>query len=292
MATIMEEFGLRAVQPATPVGLAKVETQGVVSSGELIGIEVEVENFANPNGSLNKVWTMIEDGSLRNNGVEFVSKPIPANYAPACLQYLMHSYLSSDVCFSPRTSVHIHLNVQDLTLPQVQDILMLYTVYEKLFFKFTGRGRARNVYCVPLSDCDLVGGMIEKGYDRVRTWSKYTSLNVLPMQEYGTIEFRHMHGTNDVAKLSTWINLICKLKEYVKANPTKHIRSLIAEMNDDFDFARLLYEIFGDYAGSLKYEGPQELSYLQAKQAMASQQTLRTFMVGASRSSTFFKFKE
>lgn len=292
MPTIVEEYGLRQVEPYTPVALTKVETKGVVTSEELIGIEVEVENYQGGNGNLNRAWAQIEDGSLRNNGVEFITKPIKAIHAPACLQYLMHSYLNTDVCYSPRTSVHIHLNVQDLVLSQVQDIIMLYAVFEKLFYKYAGRGRQKNIYCVPMSDCDLMPHLTDRGHDRLRTWSKYTGLNVLTISNYGTIEFRHMHGTNDVEKLSTWINLICRFKAYVKENSSKHIRSLIAEMNDGFDFPRLMHEVFGDYAAVLRYEGPQEMGHLSAKQALASMQQLRVFMMGASKTSAFFKFKE
>jgi hypothetical protein len=180
---------------------------------------------------------------------EVISKPFEATHAPAMLNYLFNQFLDGkSCCFGPRTSVHVHLNVQDLTRPQALDFVLMYAVYERLFYKFAGRGRQKNVYCVPLADCDLLVNLVDFGETRARDWSKYTGLNTLPIHEYGTIEFRHMHGTTDVRKLTQWINLICKLKEYIKRTPTKTIRSTFASMNDGFDFGALMSDIFGEHA--------------------------------------------
>lgn len=292
MSLIYEDYGLRPVQAGVVAGLKGITCTHVVESSELIGIEVEVENaHVAALANLNKVWTMVADGSLRNNGLEFITKPIPAKDGPLALEYLLKHYLNQECCFSPRTSVHVHLNVQDLTRAQAMDYILLYAVYEKLFYKYAGRGRMKNIYCVPLSDCDLLTYLCEKGETRDRNWSKYTGLNTLPILSYGTIEFRHMHGTFDVAKLSVWINLIVKLKEYIKASTTKQVRGTIAEMNDGFDFQNLMHDIWGKYAGAFKYEGPEELNYLQAKQALATQTTVRTIQQAASKSSLFHSFK-
>jgi hypothetical protein len=270
-----------------------VPSGGPVPSQELVGIEIEVENMqqANPGHDINRVWNIVQDGSLRNNGLEFTTKPIPASAAPVALEYLLKQYLSQECCFSPRTSVHVHLNVQNLQQAQVLDYLLLYVVFEQLFYKFVGKGRQKNIYCVPLSDSNLLANLVDYGETRRSQWSKYTGLNTLPVGEYGTIEWRHMHGTTDVAKLSVWINLITKLKEYVVRVGTKGVRSAIAEMHDGYNFSGLLQEIFGEHAEHLRYEGPKELSYLQAKQAMASYSTTRTVQGNLSPRSSFFTFK-
>lgn len=293
MANIMEEYGLRQVQHHPVAGLSKALPDGVaVTSTEIIGIEVEVENAADRVGQgLNRVWQQITDGSLRNNGIELVSRPIQATAAPAALEHLLKSYLTENCCFSPRTSVHVHLNVQDLTRTQAVDFILIYAIYEKLFYKFTGRGRQKNIYCVPLSDCDLLVYLADNGETRNDGWSKYTGLNTLPIRTQGTIEFRHMHGTFDVAKLSMWINLICKLKEYIKRATTKQIRQAIAEMNDGYDFEGLMNEVFGEYAAAFKYEGPLELNYLQAKQAIGAKTNTRTFVNGGTNAAAFYNFK-
>lgn len=293
MSNIRDTYGIREVAVYKPLGLGEIKAPAVVDSVEVIGIEVEVENFHQRDAGkrIHQAWDVTNDGSLRNNGIEVVSKPIPATFAPVLLQYLFNVYMGAECCFSPRTSVHIHLNVQDLTREQVINLLLLYSVYERLFYKFVGRGRQKNVYCVPLSECNLLNNLAELGETRDGTWSKYTGLNTLPIASYGTIEFRHMHGTTDVAKLSTWINLICALKGHVKRTSTKQIRTAIADMNDGFDFGALMHDIFGVHAGALQYEGPQELTYLSAKQALVSRNVVREFQINMKPSSDFFAFK-
>jgi hypothetical protein len=292
MTTILEGYGLRPVAPVKPLSLNGLDVGGVaVTSSEYIGIEVEVENVRDGRGELNRAWTVTQDGSLRNNGLEIVSKPIAAMFAPQMLTHLFSQYLNEDCCFGPRTSIHIHLNVQDLTLDQALDMVLVYAIYERLFYNFAGRGRQKNVYCVPLFDTDLLVNLVDYGVTRDRNWSKYTGLNTLPLYEYGTIEFRHMHGTTNVRKLATWINLICKLKEYVKRTNTATLRAMIATMHDGFDFGALMNDIFGEYASAFTYEGPQELNYLQAKQALVPRANVRHLALTASRDSAFLKFK-
>jgi hypothetical protein len=100
-----------------------------------------------------------------------------------------------------------------------------------------------------------------------------------------------MHGTNDVVKLSNWISLICKLKEYVRKHSTKEIRTMIAAMYDGYDFSALLQDIFGNLAGTLKYEGPHELSYLQAKQALVPTAYSHNVRRSYNANTAFAKFK-
>jgi hypothetical protein len=291
MPTILEDYGLRPVTPVRPETLMKLVRPGVeVTSQELIGIEVEVENAA-LRKEVNRAWSLTTDGSLRNSGIECVSKPIEARYAPVMLIHLFEECLNKDACFGPRTSIHIHLNVQDLTREQVMDLIFMYAIYERLFYRFAGRGRQKNVYCVPLFDCDHLVNLVDYGPTRSDAWSKYTGFNTLPIREYGTVEFRHMHGTTNVSKLTTWINLICKLKEYVKRTSTKTIRSMISEMHDGFDFGALMNDIFGEHTGALTYEGPQELNYLQVKQALTPRSNVRHMSLTVKKDSAFFEYK-
>ena len=293
MPTIRELYGLNAPKQCVPKALLSgdraIKIDQVVKSQELIGIEVEIEN-TNGNGGLNPVWQTHNDGSLRNNGMEFVTLPIAAEHAPVALYNLFHQYLDSSCCFSPRTSVHVHLNMQDSAPEKVIDLVLMYVVYEKLFYRFTGRGRQKNIYCVPLIDTNLLARFSNKRLER-NDWSKYTGLNLLPVREYGTIEFRHMHGTNDVKKLTTWINLITSLKHYINNASTNEVRKTIATMGPEFDFRNHMAEIFGDFADDLKYQSLADVSYLQAKQALATDDTLLMMQKKASTNSLFYKFK-
>lgn len=296
MPNIQEKYSLNPVAPVRVTGLQPYPF--VIPSTSLIGIEVEVENTSGEQLPRNTVWHVESDGSLRNSGMEFISAPIMASEAPMALSQLLGDVLRQTCHFSPRTSVHIHLNVQDMEVAQAQDMVMLYAVFEKLFYRFAGRGRIRNIFCVPITETNLLTGMNEQTLGRA--WSKYTGLNLVPVRgdgdgrgAYGTIEFRQMHGTFSVDKLCMWIDLITTLKEYVLKSSTKEIRTMVAHMDSDFDFYSLLTTIFGDKAAWLKYEGYEDVrvGHLAAKTAMIVAKTRTTLRASISSDTPYYKFK-
>ena len=87
----------------------------------IFGIEVEVEHVPNPRIDGTTYWTMTTDGSLRNDGVEFVSLPIRMDQIEGALKQLQTN-LPNDHEFSPRTSVHVHMNVRDMTITQINNL--------------------------------------------------------------------------------------------------------------------------------------------------------------------------
>lgn len=253
--SIIDHYGLSPVQPHK--GTLPIWAGFSIKSEELIGIEVEVENTNNllHDTALNNAWGVTDDGSLRNNGMEFISKPIHAHYAPTALQYLMEQVLTRNCSFSPRTSVHIHLNMQEATASQVSDFLGMYCIFEKLLYQYVGRGRYKNIYCVPIIETDLVPGYAHKSL-RVE-WKKYTGLNLVPLASYGTVEFRHMHGTFGLEKLCGWIQLIVSLKEHV-IRGKRDIKKRIFEMTNNTDWYTLLEEVFGEHHKLLTIKTPND----------------------------------
>ncbi len=247
MTTIQEHFSLKSPRLVNPEKIyGKIIVEETINSSRLVGIEVELENhllLRNPT----PVWHVVSDGSLRNNGVEYITHPIPANWVPHALKDLLSNSLSPDCCFSPRTSVHVHVNCQDLISTQVVDVLLLYSCLEELFYQFTGRGRSKNIYCVPLYDTYLLSKITNVKLEQIlQSWSKYTGLNVIPLAEKGTIEFRQMHGTFDYNKLTIWVRLITKLFDYCLSQGTANIRKLVWGFDKKTDLIGLMLEIFGD----------------------------------------------
>lgn len=298
MTTILEKFRLTPVKPFVPRDLSPYGF--TIDSTELIGIEVEVENVQHhvdiPGGS---PWAMTTDNSLRNTGMEFVSRPIAASCAPASLNQLLGTLLNQECHFSPRTSVHVHLNAQDMELNQVTDLVLIYSVFERLFYKFAGRGRIRNIFCVPITETNLLHNFVQIGVGG--EWSKYTGLNLAPLRHasrdgvsaYGTIEFRQMHGTFSVDKLCLWISLIVALKAFVLKSDTKDIRKLILGMDDNFDFDALLHQVFGELASVLKFNGLEDVRdcYMATKAAMCSTTVSNKVQASLTNDSPFVKFK-
>ena len=122
----------------------------------LFGIEVETENIAykriddkQPHG-----WVIKEDSSLRH-GLEFMSYPgdyEESRHLLASLYLFFVEQLKRKPNFSWRTSEHVHLNVRWLNREQLGNFILLYCVFEKLLFKFSGESRENSIFCVPITE--------------------------------------------------------------------------------------------------------------------------------------------
>lgn len=290
MTTVIEQYGMGAVPVYVPKGLGDASDVWKIDSSEVVGIEVEVENQAHRRPS-NRVWTVTDDGSLRNSGAEFISQPIPASFAPAALKHLFHGDFDQEYCFSPRTSVHVHLNMQDAPCEKVLDLLFIYSLFEKTLFRFVGKGRWKNIYCTPVTETNLLASIARTG---LRShWEKYTGFNLLPLPEKGTVEFRHMHGTIDVKKLCIWIDLITRLKAYVLKHKTEEIRRTIINFNGG-QVEALANEVFGELAEFLQISDPNEVvsRVPVVKTGMIRADTLNmTILKNRSLKSKFFLVK-
>jgi hypothetical protein len=181
-------------------------------SAELYGIELEVENGRVPDDVDRRGWRWIEDGSLRNSGIEFLTNPTKYEDLSPLFATFYEWYNSLDFRSNVRTSTHVHVNVLDYTLEQVGAALTAYAVLEPLLFKVCGHEREENIYCVPWYRApeqatragDLVGGE----WMSVAESCKYSSLYLEPLIRFGTLEFRQapLWATQD--ELEYWVRLI------------------------------------------------------------------------------------
>lgn len=290
MSSVIELFGMTRVKAfrVAPPSEFRAEDFHKVASNEIIGIEVEVENARyNP---IPEYWTIAGDGSLRNNGVEMISRPIEASSASAALFALMKQGLDKTCSFTPRTSVHVHLNVQDLEVDKLTNILLLYTLFERSFFRFVGRRRHQNPYCVPLINTALLRTWQALA---IKTkWEKYTALNYAPVQKQGTIEFRHMHGTFDVQKLSIWIDLITSLKEYVKKTETQELRRRMFYFQPE-EVGKLATEVFPNAHQYLCLGAPSDFIFPlnQVKMLSTPRTHVSAWAKTIDKESAYFKVK-
>lgn len=218
----------------------------VVDKQTYLGIEVEVENVHRFDRN-SPYWTVIEDGSLRNRGHEFITHPLRAWRAEHALSKLFLA-LNKDIDFSERTSIHIHMNVRTLTVAQLEALILTYMVFEKSLFSFVGNNRYNNIFCVPITETGL-GTQLTDLFNNnqvVLGWMKYTALNLIPIREKGTIEFRHLSGTQDIERLITWINIILSLKKFALKNPPEYIWNRIETLNTTSEYRMFGEEVFGN----------------------------------------------
>lgn len=184
-----------------------------------VGIEVEVEGIRARTDDF-KYWDVSRDGSLQG-GVEFISAPIWGTAINDALAELGSYFAIKKPYLSFRTSVHVHLNVLDISEDELCRLISLYSKYEPALFRLHSEwNRYDNIFCVPA----YKSTQIQEGYNRLMYdikhqrvsinyvgW-KYSAMNPNSVGELGTLEFRHMGGTDDMDKLNAWINILLQLK--------------------------------------------------------------------------------
>lgn len=189
---------------------------GVVQ-GRRYGIEIEVENIAASGLPRFPGWTQIEDHSLRGRCAELITPPELIGTLHTRLA-AVYSALRGGV-WSPsiRCGIHIHANVRWATATELRVILQRYIKAEPLLFLMMGQEREQSNFCVPwYRSTASVEGAAQMLYaweqfDRIeidRRLSKYSALNLCPIEDKGTIEFRHAPTFGDEAQAHQWLDTV------------------------------------------------------------------------------------
>jgi len=223
--------------------IEKNKTLGYVSGQEkegLFGIEVELEGQGLPE-KITKYWSTRRDGSLRE-GKEFVLvKPLDIEAAKTAIIFLtkaLHKQ-KSEIAFSLRTSVHVHVNLCDFTKAQVNSFLYLSHIFEEVLVKYSGKSREGNRFCLRAKDA---GEKIEhlllfikseefRFFDK--NLCKYSAINLSSLGEFGSVEFRSMRGTLDTTVLFPWLEVLKSIKELSAICSIKDLSRLVKETPRD-----------------------------------------------------------
>lgn len=234
---VTEMYG---INPPTVIKYAK--EVACVNPELVVGLELETENcFSTIQGSdledaARRANISIEtDGSLRGNAYEFITRPMETRHALAALTDFFAATKYNDINYSDRCSIHVHVNCTNLELEAISSLSLLYTVFEDILFGFVGNNRDSNIYCIPWNQCrmhfDLIQRFLSGNGEVLRNWSKYTALNLIPLGRYGTVEFRQMHGTADMGKITQWVNIIGAMFKEASATELNVLIPQIRELN-------------------------------------------------------------
>lgn len=203
----------------------------IVGTGR-VGVELELENLTNvsaPSG-----WDVTIDGSLRNNGYEFVLRGAQGgtelfNSITSLEQELFDKNFHANL----RCSTHVHLDVRELTIVQLKKLLLAYIVFEDLFFELSGSFRKSNNFCPSFAfaqekiklwnslwsdDTPRFLDLMCNHRDR-RTDDKYSSLNVVPVHHLGSIEFRGSEPKPSAGQMIRLVNRMLGLYQMVIDSP-------------------------------------------------------------------------
>ena len=222
------------------------------------GVEIEVENAIGVSGG--GYWTTTGDNSLRENGIEYLTRygwrVGNIKRALECLEEDFDNKRKANkhplFTFSERTSVHVHLDVRQFTNEQLSNLLVLYTLFEKPLFNYVLRHREHNVFCVPLTESDLMGES-NAIWDLVMEWDKYCAVNLKSLRTLGTVEFRHMQGNCDAKYIWEWILLLSLLVRAAERMPSKDLRNMILAIKTQSHYEKLFNDVFRGYAGLLHW---------------------------------------
>lgn len=185
-------------------------------SGYSIEIEAEFNVPFDDNFSNKYNMRLTGDGSLRNFGVEFISRsPSSLLNLKKNIKGLLSEPVFDDYINTTRTSTHIHANIQHMTKEELFKTLMIYYAVEPLLFEFCGPTRKSNLFCFGMweaeANTDVLYDIYKGDYSGVsRNFNnyKYSALNIANVAKLGTIEFRHMRGTKDPEPLWKWLDII------------------------------------------------------------------------------------
>lgn len=251
-----------------------------ITSTRMCGVEVELENcdvlsnadtatfakcdrlFSYATGIdlsqlLNFCWHRDNDGSLRNNGQEFISKLGTTFETASLFTQLLEAFISiveKHATANARTGLHVHVDMRDLKLIDLQRLLLVYLVFEKALFDYSGK-RQGSVFCVPLYETAFpferlrsVTTSAELRDVLAKASKKYMGLNLLPLISQGTIEFRMHRGTYKSKEINNWLQIISDLVDSVtkrgKFDDYDELVSIITSMQRSglvLDFAREVF---------------------------------------------------
>jgi Putative amidoligase enzyme. len=243
----------------------------IVNPSFYVGIEVEAEGVAHSyaHSSIPGSWKITDDGSLKDAGAEYVTVPIKFKYIEMELRRLFWAIPKAS--FSSRTSIHVHMNARDFTDEELMKFLLLYLIYERNLYTFSG-DRWLNNFCIPLhSNPEMARVALYRcktdSSDAI-SWCKYHGLNLLPLMgepgssnKYGTLEFRHMIGNNNVEYIMDWCNIILSLKLAAKK---MSVSSILQDLIDDSVLSpQFTHQVFGQWGKCLGLDNPVEFSKLK-----------------------------
>jgi hypothetical protein len=251
MKKVFQTLGLEKVQPGT------------------FGIEIEAEGKGMEEVAT-KYWRTEDDGSLRgeypHSRAEFVlKKPIERGLVKDAVKELIAALPDAKLDFSFRTSVHVHLNVQDLTHTQLLNVIYTYLLLEEPLMTYCGKERKGNRFCLRLADAEgvinILQGLFSDGPRSIRNFNgdqvRYSAINIAALQKYGSLEFRAMRGNMEVETIHTWTEALFKIKSFAMAckdpkeilkifqekDPKVFLKTVLQEVADPFIYPRMVKDM-------------------------------------------------
>lgn len=188
------------------------------------GVEIELEGIERGIAGL-RYWNQEQDGSLRDNGREFIFKsPYSIEESTLALTELKDAFKERGI--KPKatnlTSTHIHVDVRDLTVQQLLNFVACIMVVEDDLAEASGEDRKNNYFALTTSESDhrkreLMKVRTDADFKRfveiqMRTDVRYCGINFISIAQHGSLEIRYLGGQADPTKVLPWLNFYKRLK--------------------------------------------------------------------------------
>ena len=233
------------------------ERFGIPCPQGLIGMEVEVEGNNLPR-EIPSYWKVETDNSLRGEAKEYILKrPFDPKSVSKAIDILVKATANSELHFSHRTSVHVHINVCSLTRNQLINFLFISYFFDKTLSRFGGREIKGNRFALRISDAEGQLQLFSKLACKKESWfvpdiqsGKYAAINLAPIGKYGSVEFRSMRGTLDPVVLKKWVSMIVSLYNFsLKFSTIKDM--MYGFIDNEIEFTK---KVFGTLADNFSQE--------------------------------------
>lgn len=222
-------------------------------NGARYGIEIELEGAGFPRDRVQH-WTATRDGSLGPNGLEFVTAQAYG------LQGINRRLTGLDEAFresgfvnesTSACSVHVHMNVQDLTLTQIASIITTYYILEDWLTEYAaGPERVGNLFCLRLSDSEEPLNVLIEAFESERRFTstlntdhiRSAALNLNAMARLGTLEFRARRGIDESPlEVLEWVQILDRMRSWaLEINNPEAIVTLFNRFETPEQFARMV----------------------------------------------------
>jgi hypothetical protein len=144
-----------------------------------------------------------------------------------------------------------------------RNLCAVYALTEPLIYNWVGRKRDENMFCLPwyMADADvdrvsksLTHPNAEIALAFIKGLSKYSGLNIGAAAKFGTIEFRMLETTFDVARFVDWLNIILSLRVYATIYGNK-TPEWICKRLTELGPRAFAHDVFGALAPKMWYDG-------------------------------------
>jgi hypothetical protein len=158
-------------------------------------------------------WRRDADGSLRGYSSEYISPPLHLADVRTRVSQLMAALAPANpILDSPRTSIHVHVNVTKVDHTDLWTSIMYAWLLEHTLLDKCSVHRRKNRFCCPLSQATLerTSKLLDNStvnFNYPPNQFKYSAIALHTISSIGTVEFRSKEFTTNVDEIVDWVGL-------------------------------------------------------------------------------------